>query len=250
MNTKIILLRHGESEWNLSNQFTGWTDVNLTSKGITEATEAGKKILDLEINIDTIYTSLLKRAIDTAEIVAKTLNFDKKRIEFDWRLNERHYGALQGLNKSETALKYGEKQVKIWRRSFDIPPPPLTSNDKRHPILGSKFQSINSELPVGESLKDVINRLSPFWKSFSKKIKSNGGNHLIVAHSNSLRAIIKILEKLSDNEIVSVNIPTGAPLLYEFDQIFNLIKKEYLIDDETLKIKQKKIENQGKINAI
>ena len=250
MITKIILLRHGESEWNLSNQFTGWTDVNLTSKGISEATEAGKKILDLEISIDTIYTSLLKRAIDTAEIIAKTLNFDKKRIEFDWRLNERHYGALQGLNKSETALKYGEKQVKIWRRSFDIPPPPLTNNDKRHPILVRKFQSINSELPVGESLKDVINRLNPFWKSFSNEIKLNEGNHLIVAHSNSLRAIIKILEKLSDNEIVSVNIPTGVPLLYEFDQKFNLIKKEYLIDDETLKIKQKKIENQGKINAI
>ena len=246
MITRIILLRHGESEWNLSNQFTGWTDVNLTSKGISEATEAGKKILDLEINIDTIYTSLLKRAIDTAEIVAKTLNFDKKRIEFDWRLNERHYGALEGLNKSETAGKYGEKQVLIWRRSFSTPPPLLKNNDFRHPKNSMLFKDISiDKLPSGESLKDVIIRLNPFWEKFLKNVKQSSQNHLIVAHSNSLRAIVKILENLSEKEILNVNIPTGIPLVYELDENLKATKHYYLGDPETAKKAAAAVANQA-----
>ena len=244
----LILLRHGESEWNHLNKFTGWTDVDLTDKGIKEAEFAAKKILSKKIFIDTIHTSLLSRAVNTAYIVAENINFDKKNIILDWRLNERHYGALQGLNKSETALKYGEDQVQIWRRSYDIPPPLLENSDKRHPRWNEKFQNIKTSLPSGESLKDVINRLKPFWKEFLQKTKHSSDNHLIVAHSNSLRAIIKILEKLSNKDIISVNIPTGVPLVYEFDKNFNMISKQYLITKSELQKKTKLIENQGKIH--
>ena len=243
---KLILLRHGESEWNLINKFTGWTDVDLTSNGIEEAKFSGQQILQENIVINTLYTSLLLRAVQTAEIVADVINFDKKNIQYDWRLNERHYGSLQGLNKSETAAKYGEDQVHIWRRSYDIPPPPLSDNDERHPRFNKKFENINGALPSSESLKDVINRLEPFWNQYVINIKENSGNHLIVAHSNSLRAIVKILDKLSDQEIIEVNIPTGVPLVYQFDNNFNVVEKNYLIDDHQLKEKQSIVANQGK----
>ena len=242
---QLILLRHGESEWNLLNQFTGWTDVDLTKNGIKEAQLSAKTILQENIFVNTIYTSLLLRSIHTAAIVANIIGFDKKNIKYDWRLNERHYGALQGLNKSETAKKYGEEQVHIWRRSYDIAPPLLSNNDKRHPRFNKKFQNIEN-LPTGESLKNVIDRLSPFWNQYLTNIKKNSGNHLIVAHSNSLRAIVKVLDQLSEKEIVSVNIPTGVPLVYTFDANFNVIDKEYLIDETKLKEKQAVVANQGK----
>ena len=243
---KLILLRHGESEWNLLNQFTGWTDVGLTKNGIKEAKFSAEQILKKNIIINTIYTSFLKRSTHTAEIIADIINFDKKNIQYDWRLNERHYGALQGLNKSETAIQYGEDQVHIWRRSYDVAPPLLSNDDERHPRFNEKFQNIEN-LPTGESLKNVIDRLSPFWNQYLANIKENSGNHLIVAHSNSLRAIVKLLDQLSDAEIVSVNIPTGVPLVYQLDEDLNVIHKEYLIDQAKLEVKQTMIANQGTV---
>jgi 2,3-bisphosphoglycerate-dependent phosphoglycerate mutase len=235
----LILLRHGQSKWNLENRFTGWKDVSLTEVGIEEAEYSGKIILENQFNIQSIYTSLLNRATETTNIVSQIKN--------DWRLNERHYGALEGLNKSETAKKYGEDQVKIWRRSFDIPPPQLEISDIRHPKNNLKFSNLECELPVGESLKDVISRLLPFLSNYFDVIKNSNGDHLIVAHSNSLRAIVKILEGLSNAEIIEVNIPTGVPLVYKLDNMLNIIDKKYLIDEETLKRKKEIIENQGKI---
>ena len=242
---RLILLRHGESEWNLLNQFTGWTDVGLTENGIQEAQFSAEQILKENIVINTIYTSVLLRSTNTAEIIADIIGFNKENIQYDWRLNERHYGALQGLNKSETAAKYGEDQVQLWRRSYDVAPPLLSEDDKRHPRFNEKFKNIEN-LPTGESLKNVIDRLNPFWNRYVENIKEHPGNHLIVAHSNSLRAIIKILDQLSDEKIVSVNIPTGVPLVYKFDDNFNVIHKEYLIDQAKLEEKQAVVVNQGK----
>ncbi len=243
----LILLRHGQSTWNLENRFTGWRDVPLTKLGIEEAEYSGRKILENQFNIQSIYTSLLNRATETTNIVAQIINYPKAEIKNDWRLNERHYGALEGLNKSETAKKYGEEQVKIWRRSFDIPPPLLENDDIRHPSNNEKFKNLNCELPVGESLKNVIERLEPFLKNYFDLIKSNKRDNLIVAHSNSIRAIVKILERLSKEEIIEVNIPTGVPLVYKLDNQLNIIGKKYLIDEETLKRKKEIIKNQGKI---
>ena len=243
---KLILLRHGESQWNLENRFTGWKDVSLTNTGIKEATFSGDQLLEKNLKIKSVYTSLLNRAIETTEIVTRIINFPKKNIEYDWRLNERHYGALQGLNKSETAAKYGEDQVHIWRRSYDIPPPLLENNDQRHPKFNTKFKKIDGELPIGESLKNVIDRLNPFWKEYVSKLNEMKGDYLIVAHSNSLRAIVKILDQLSDEEIISVNIPTGVPLVYTLDPSLNVLEKKYLISEEQLKAKQEIVANQGK----
>tara|TARA_X000000368_G_C23058424_1_gene725358 strand:+ start:10894 stop:11643 length:750 start_codon:yes stop_codon:yes gene_type:complete len=244
---KLVLLRHGESQWNLENKFTGWKDVSLTQTGIEEAKFSGKQLVKANINIQSVYTSLLNRATETTDIVTDIINFSKKNIHYDWRLNERHYGALQGLNKSETAEKYGEEQVQIWRRSYDIPPPPLNEDDKRHPRFDKKFGSIECKLPAGESLKNVINRLNPFWNEYFTYIRKNMGNHLIVAHSNSLRAIVKLLENLTDKDIIKVNIPTGIPLVYEFDQNFNILDKKFLIDQNTLNSKLDAVAKQGKI---
>tara|TARA_Y100000817_G_scaffold279437_1_gene242812 strand:+ start:1382 stop:2122 length:741 start_codon:yes stop_codon:yes gene_type:complete len=243
---KLILLRHGESQWNLENRFTGWKDVSLTPSGISEAKFSGKELLKNNLKVKSVYTSLLNRATETTDIVTGIINFPKNEIKYDWRLNERHYGALQGLNKSDTASKYGEDQVKIWRRSYDIPPPLLDMDDERHPKFNDKFKNILCELPVGESLKNVIDRIKPFWNKYVNDITQSKGDHLIVAHSNSLRAIVKILDQLSDKEIISVNIPTGVPLVYTLDLSLNVLKKEYLIDDHKLKEKQKKVANQGK----
>lgn len=243
---RLILLRHGESQWNLENRFTGWEDVSLTEAGIEEALSSAKELVKNNIQISSVQTSLLKRAIDTSKIVAEFIKFPIDKIQYDWRLNERHYGALQGLNKSETAAKYGEDQVLIWRRSYDIAPPLLNDDDKRHPKFCSTFQNIDGELPVGESLKNVIDRLNPFWEEYLNKIKKISGNHLIVAHSNSLRAIIKVLEQISDKNILSVNIPTGVPLVYSFNKHFEIDEKKYLIDEKELKKKQDNVANQGK----
>tara|TARA_A100001037_G_scaffold166065_1_gene149411 strand:+ start:2584 stop:3327 length:744 start_codon:yes stop_codon:yes gene_type:complete len=243
---KIILLRHGQSQWNLENRFTGWKNVSLTKTGIEEATFSGHQLVKSNIKIKSVNTSILDRAIETTRIVTDIINFPKEKIHYDWRLNERHYGALQGLNKSETALKYGEDQVHIWRRSYDIAPPLLLENDDRHPKLNKKFKDIGKDLPIGESLKNVIDRLKPFWKEYVNNFVTSGDSHLIVAHSNSLRAIVKILDQLSSEEIVSVNIPTGVPLVYTLDKSLNVLDKKYLIDKEELKAKQEIVVNQGK----
>lgn len=243
---KLILLRHGESEWNLENRFTGWKDISLTDKGIEEAKFSGDRLSHMNTSITSVHTSLLNRAIETTNIVTDIIGFPKENINFEWRLNERHYGALQGLNKSETARKYGEEQVKIWRRSFDIPPPLLDENDARHAKFVDKFKKIDCVLPRGESLKNVIDRLNPFWQKYVNYIVTSKGNHLIVAHSNSLRAIIMILDQLSNKDIMSVNIPTGVPLVYKLDTSLNVLEKKYLIDDKKLKEKQEIIANQGK----
>tara|TARA_A100001011_G_scaffold359456_1_gene405978 strand:+ start:281 stop:1021 length:741 start_codon:yes stop_codon:yes gene_type:complete len=243
----LILLRHGESQWNLENRFTGWKDVSLTAKGKEEAVYSGHEIFNNYPKINSVHTSLLKRATQTTDIVIDIINFPKKNIQSNWRLNERHYGALQGLNKSETAKKYGEDQVHIWRRSYDIPPPLLDESDDRHPKFNKKFKKIKGDLPSGESLKNVIDRLKPFWIEYSSYLKTIKGNHIIIAHSNSLRAIIKILDQLSDKEIMSVNIPTGVPLVYELDENLSVITKKYLINKKELKAKQKMIANQGKV---
>ena len=243
---KLILLRHGESQWNLENRFTGWTDVDLTQNGIKEAKFAANQIRNQKIKFKTIYTSLLKRAQHTTDIVISSIDFPKSKVQIDWRLNERHYGALQGLNKAETAKKYGEDQVHIWRRSYSTPPPLLEPNDKRHPKFNSRFNSI-SNLPTGESLKDVIQRLKPFLDSYFDKIQLLGGNHMIIAHSNSLRAIVKILDQLSDNEVMSLNIPTGVPIMYEFDSDFIVKNKEFLIDQKSLNSKIDIVKKQGEI---
>ena len=243
---KLILLRHGESQWNLENRFTGWKDVSLTDTGIKEANFSGQQLSKMNITINSVYTSLLNRATETTDIVTNIIKFPKKNIQYEWRLNERHYGALQGLNKSETAAKYGEDQVHIWRRSYDIPPPLLDYNDERHPRFNDKFKMIDGDLPKGESLKNVIDRLNPFWEDYITYLKENGGNHLIVAHSNSLRAIVKILDSLSDKEIISVNIPTGVTLVYNLDKSLKFQDKEYLISEKELKEKQDIVANQGK----
>ena len=243
----IILIRHGQSQWNLENRFTGWKDVSLTKLGIEEAKYCGKTIIENSYDIQSIYTSLLNRAIETTDIVSEAINYPKSKIIYDWRLNERHYGALEGLNKSETAKKYGEDQVKIWRRSFDIPPPQIEISDKRHPKNNNKFSNLECELPTGESLKNVISRLLPFLNNYFDFIKNNKGDHLIVAHSNSLRAIVKILEGLSDKKIIEVNIPTGVPLVYELTNELNIINKKYLMDEKTLRKKKEIVKNQGKI---
>ena len=235
---KLILLWHGESQWNLENRFTGWKDVDLTSNGIKEANFAAEQIKKENLLVSSIYTSQLIRAIHTAKIIASKINYPFSKLKYDWRLNERHYGSLQGLNKSETAAKFGEEKVLIWRRSFDTPPPSMNIDDKRHPRFNPKFKSIrNKDLPSGESLKMVIERIYPFWKKYLKYIRNEDGNHIIVAHSNSLRAIVKILDQLSEKEIMKVNIPTGVPLVYKFNNANNVINKKYLIDKEQLKIK-------------
>jgi 2,3-bisphosphoglycerate-dependent phosphoglycerate mutase len=244
---KLILLRHGESLWNLENRFTGWKDVSLTDTGIREANFSGQQISKMNISINSVFTSLLNRATETTDIVTNIIKFPKDGIRYDWRLNERHYGALQGLNKAETAAKYGEKQVHIWRRSYDKPPPLLDYNDKRHPRFDDKFKNIEGELPQGESLKNVIERLEPFLKYYMVHLKENFGNHLIVAHSNSLRAIVKILDQLSSKKIISINIPTGVPLVYTLDTNLSVLSKEYLISQEELAAKQEMVINQGKI---
>jgi len=243
----LILVRHGQSQWNLENRFTGWKDVSLTKLGIEEAKYSAKIILENKYNIQSVHTSLLNRAIETTHIISKLISYPKSNIKKIWRLNERHYGSLEGLNKSETAKKYGEDQVKIWRRSFDVAPPQLEINDIRHPKNISKFSNLQCKLPVGESLQDVIIRLEPFLTNYFDFIKKNQGDHLVIAHSNSLRAIVKILENLSDEEIIEVNIPTGVPLVYSLDNNLNILDKKYLIDDETLNKKKTIIENQGKI---
>jgi 2,3-bisphosphoglycerate-dependent phosphoglycerate mutase len=233
---KLVLLRHGESIWNLENKFTGWTDVELSVNGIKEAKKSGQLLKQGGIKINQVYTSVLKRAIDTMRITLNEMNLKNIDSVHHWRLNERHYGALQGLNKLETAKKYGDDQVLIWRRSYDVKPPPLKENDHRHPSFDKKYLNINSaNLPNSECLKDTVIRLMPFWqKTISPSILS-GKLVLIVAHGNSLRALIKYLDKISDEEIIKLNIPTGSPIVYELDKKLNSIKHYYLYNHPKIK---------------
>ena len=244
---KLILLRHGESKWNLENRFTGWTDVVLTPKGEVEAKDSGGLLSKKNIEIDIVFTSVLKRAIDTMEICLKQMKKNNIETIYNWRLNERHYGALQGLNKAETALKYGDEQVLIWRRSYDIRPPELDWDDERHPRVDEKYKTLKKEeIPSSECLKDTVLRFLPYWeKTISPEVKS-GKRIMIVAHGNSLRALVKHLDKVSKEDIVGVNIPTGVPLVYNLDENLMPIKHYYLGDQEKISAKIKSVANQGK----
>ncbi|MFA6843255.1 MAG: 2,3-diphosphoglycerate-dependent phosphoglycerate mutase [Bacilli bacterium] len=244
---KLVLIRHGESEWNKLNLFTGWTDVELSEKGKTEATNAGKILKEKGFDFDICYTSYLKRAIHTLNRALESMDREWLPVYKSWKLNERHYGALQGLNKSETAKKFGEEQVKVWRRSFDVAPPVLKDDDERNPKFDAAYRMENkSELPLHESLKDTIARVVPYYEDVVKKDLIAGKRVLVVAHGNSLRALVKYFDNLTNEEIVKVNIPTGVPLVYEFDDDFNVTSKYYLADEEALKAKMASVAAQGK----
>ncbi len=244
---KIVLVRHGESIWNRENLFTGWTDVDLSEKGIEEAHSAGKRLLEAGFDFDVCWTSVLKRAIRTLWIILDEMDRMYLPIHNDWRLNERHYGALQGLNKAETAAKYGEEQVKLWRRSYDVPPPPLDKDDPRYPGKDRRYAHLSPEqIPVGESLKDTCKRTMPFWEEVIVPRLAAGRKILISAHGNSLRAIVKNLDGISDADIVNVNIPTGIPLIYEFNDDLSVIRHYYLASEEELAEAVSAVESQGK----
>lgn len=226
---KLVLLRHGQSTWNQQDLFTGWTDVELSEQGIGEAKTAGRLLSEGGFKFDLAYTSVLKRAIDTLAIVLKEMHEENLPVKRSWKLNERHYGALQGLNKAETAAKYGDEQVHVWRRSYDVPPPALTKEDPRYPGNDPIYSELTeSELPLTECLKDTVERFLPYWDVEIKPQIEGGKNVLIVAHGNTLRALVKYLDNVSDAEIPDLNIPTGVPLVYELDESLRPIKHYYL----------------------
>ncbi|GAB4547141.1 MAG: 2,3-diphosphoglycerate-dependent phosphoglycerate mutase [Anaerolineales bacterium] len=244
---KLVLVRHGQSAWNLENRFTGWTDVDLTEQGMREAREAGALLRAGGYDFDVAYTSVLKRAIKTLNIIQDEMNLDWLPVIRAWQLNERHYGALQGLNKAETAEKFGEAQVKIWRRSYDVPPPALELSDERHPKFDRRYAALTpNQLPATESLKITLERVLPFWRStLAPEIKS-GKRVLLVAHGNSIRALVKYLDHISDADITELNIPTGLPLVYELDENLNAVKHDYLGSAEEAAKKAAAVANQGK----
>ncbi|MCX6758805.1 MAG: 2,3-diphosphoglycerate-dependent phosphoglycerate mutase [Candidatus Nealsonbacteria bacterium] len=244
---KIVLLRHGESVWNKENRFTGWTDVDLSEAGIDEAKKAGETLKKSGFVFDIAYTSYLKRAIRTSWIVLDILDRMWIPSVNAWQLNERHYGALQGLNKAEMAKKYGEEQVFIWRRSFDVRPPALSVNNPSHPAKDKKYAQVDAKkLPSVESLKDACKRVVPYWKSDIAGTVKEGKAILITAHGNSLRALVKHLDVVGDDQITSLNIPTGAPLVYELDGDLKPIKHYYLGDQDEIQRQMEKVKNQGK----
>ncbi len=244
---KVVLLRHGESTWNRENRFTGWTDVDLSEKGVGEGKRAGRVMKENGLTFDLAYTSVLKRAI-------KTLNFALEEMDLlwipvikNWRLNERHYGALQGLNKSETAAQHGEEQVKIWRRSYDVPPPALEASDPRHPGNSPIYKSLEkADIPATECLKDTVARFVPYWENIIAPDIRKGKKVIIAAHGNSLRALVKYLDNISDKDILELNIPTGMPLVYELDENLKPIKSYYLGDAEEVAKAMAAVANQGK----
>ncbi len=247
MAYKLILLRHGESNWNKENRFTGWTDVDLSEQGIKEAKNAGEILKNEKYTFDIAFTSVLKRAIRTLWIVLDEMDLMWIPVERSWRLNERHYGALQGLNKAETAKKFGEEQVHIWRRSYDIQPPALEKSDDRFPGKDPRYQGLSdTELPLTECLKDTVNRFVPYWEQSIAPLVKAGQKIIITAHGNSLRALVKYLDKIPDEEIVALNIPTGIPLVYELDEKLNPIKHYYLGNAEEIAKKARAVANQGK----
>jgi 2,3-bisphosphoglycerate-dependent phosphoglycerate mutase len=246
---KLVLLRHGESEWNKENLFTGWTDVDLSETGRTEAHNAAKLLMDAGLDFDVCHTSYLKRAIHTLNIVLEDMDRQWLPVVKTWKLNERHYGALQGMNKADTAAKYGEEQVHIWRRSFDIRPPELTSDDGRNPALQAQYRRVDKdELPLCESLKDTSARVLPYFDDEILAGMRRGERILIAAHGNSLRALIKRFDALSGEEIARINIPTGIPLVYTFDRDMRVLDKRYLGDPEAVEKKIAGVANQGKAN--
>ncbi len=244
---KLVLVRHGQSTWNLENRFTGWTDVDLTDLGRAEAAEAGKLLLEGRFDFDIAFTSVLKRAIKTLGILQGVMSLDWLPVIRAWQLNERHYGSLQGLNKAETAEKFGEDQVKIWRRSYDVPPPALELTDERHPKFDRRYASLTPEqLPATESLKITLGRVLPYWHAtLAPEIKS-GRRVLVVAHGNSIRALVKYLDNMSEADIIELNIPTGLPLVYELDSDLKPIRNYYLGDPQEAAKKAAAVANQGK----
>ena len=245
MAGKLILCRHGQSDWNLKNLFTGWKDVDLTEQGIEEAIEAGRTVAALDYDIDIAFTSVLKRAIRTLWLMLDEMDRMWIPVIRDWRLNERHYGALQGLNKAETAAKYGDDQVHIWRRSYDIPPPALESDDERHPAHDPRYAGIDA-LPGTESLALTLDRVLPCWEECVAPELRAGRNVLIAAHGNSLRALVKMLDEVSDEEITGFNIPTGIPIAYDLDDDLKPVSREFLGDPETVAKAAAAVAAQGK----
>jgi 2,3-bisphosphoglycerate-dependent phosphoglycerate mutase len=244
---KVVLLRHGESIWNKENRFTGWHDVDLTDRGRDEAREAGRLLEEGGYVFDVAFTSVLKRAIKTLGIALDTLDQLWIPVIKSWKLNERHYGALQGLNKAETAAKHGEAQTKIWRRSFDIPPPALTLDDERHPSRDPRYEGLKpSELPLTESLKDTIARFMPYWHETIAPAIRSGKRVVIAAHGNSLRALVKDLDGIPESEIVELNIPTGIPLVYELDDDLRPLRHYYLGDPAAAAAAAARVANQAK----
>ncbi len=247
---KVVLLRHGESIWNQENRFTGWTDVDLTERGRAEATRAGQLMKDERLNFDVAFTSVLKRAIRTLWIALEQMDRMWIPVRNSWRLNERHYGALQGLNKAETAARFGEQQVQLWRRSYDVPPPALDPGDSRHPGSDPRYASVpGRELPLTECLKDTVARFLPFWSSTIVPEIRAGRLVLIAAHGNSLRALVKHLDAISDTDIVGLNIPTGIPLVYELDDSLKPLRHYYLGDAQAVAAAVEAVANQGKAKA-
>jgi 2,3-bisphosphoglycerate-dependent phosphoglycerate mutase len=245
---KLVLVRHGQSTWNLENRFTGWTDVGLTDLGRTEAHEAGRLLREGGYAFDIAYTSVLRRAIQTLWTVLEEMNLEWIPVVKAWELNERHYGALQGLNKAETAAKFGEAQVKIWRRSYDTPPPSLELDDARHPRFDPRYASLTpKQLPATESLKITLDRVLPYWESTLAPAIKSGRQVLIAAHGNSIRALVKYLDNVSEADITELNIPTGLPLVYELDQDLKPIKSYYLGDPEEAAKKAAAVANQAKV---
>ncbi|MGL4861039.1 MAG: 2,3-diphosphoglycerate-dependent phosphoglycerate mutase [Enterobacteriaceae bacterium] len=244
---KLVLLRHGESEWNKENRFTGWTDVDLSDKGRQEAKQAGELLKNDGFHFDFAYTSVLKRAIHTLWNVLDAMDQQWLPVEKSWKLNERHYGALQGLNKTETAQKYGDDQVKLWRRGFAVTPPALEKSDTRYPGHDPRYAHLSDkELPVTESLASTIERVIPYWNQVIKPRIGRGERVIIAAHGNSLRALVKHLDNLNEDEILELNIPTGVPLVYEFDQQLHPLKRYYLGDAAEIAAKAAAVANQGK----
>lgn len=244
---KIVLMRHGESTWNLDNRFTGWTDVDLTEKGCAEATQAGKLLREAGFSFDLAYTSVLKRAIRTLWLTLDEMDLMWIPIEHDWRLNERHYGALQGLNKSETAAQYGDEQVLVWRRSYDTPPLSLEASDPRASYQDPRYAGLQpAQIPLTECLKDTVERVMPAWEDTIAPAIRAGKQILISAHGNSLRALIKSLDGISDNDIVGLNVPNGQPLVYELDADLKPIRSYYLGDTAAIEAALHAVANQGK----
>jgi 2,3-bisphosphoglycerate-dependent phosphoglycerate mutase len=244
---KLVLIRHGESLWNKENRFTGWKDVPLSEKGVQEATAAGKLLKEEGYEFDVVYTSLLKRAIKTMQLVLEETDQLWLPVHKTWRLNERHYGALEGLDKAETAAKYGEDQVKIWRRSYDTPPPAISENDPRYPGLDRRYEDMKPrEIPLGECLKDTVDRFLPYWLNSILPQLEMDQRVLIVAHGNSLRALIKHLDNMSEEAILALNVPTGIPLVYELDDNNKAINHYFLGDPEAIAKAIEGVANQGK----
>lgn len=244
---KLVLIRHGESVWNQENRFTGWTDVPLSAKGIQEAHQAGQLLKAEGYTFDFAYTSVLKRAISTLWYIQEEMDLEWIPVEKDWHLNERHYGALQGLNKAETAKEYGDEQVLLWRRGFAITPPELTMNDSRHPSHEAQYAKLDAkDLPATESLAITIDRVIPYWNSVIQPKVASGEKVIVAAHGNSLRALVKHLDNISEEDILELNIPTGVPLVYEFDEQMKPIKHYYLGNADEIAAKAQAVANQGK----